>query len=154
MTNLTLRSFDIPTITKFGIGFDRMFDELSRLHEGTVSTNYPPYNVIEVTDDKYIVELAVAGYNKESLTITEHDGTLEIKGERPEDVEEYVHKGIAGRKFTRSFALGEYVHVDSADLKDGMLYVTEDRDRKVADHKRPRKDLGGEDLGGCDMDSW
>lgn len=70
MTNtLTLRSFDIPTITKFGIGFDRMFDELSRFNDMSQQTNYPPYNVIEVTEDKYIVELAVAGFKEGKLTL-------------------------------------------------------------------------------------
>lgn len=118
----------------FFIGFDRMFDRL------TQSTNqqsgFPPYNVRKVDEDNFVVELAVAGYNKESLDITEHDGVLTIKGERPEDVEEYVHKGIAGRKFTRTFTLAEYMFVDEAELKDGMLYVSVKRD--IPEEKKPK----------------
>jgi molecular chaperone IbpA len=118
----------------FFIGFDGLVNRLTSAH--TNSNGFPPYNVRKIDEDTFVVELAVAGYNKESLTITEHDGTLEIKGERPEDVEEYVHKGIAGRKFTRSFALGEYVHVDKADLTDGMLYINVKRD--LPEEKKPK----------------
>lgn len=130
MVNYTLDLFNDP----FFIGFDALANRLMTAHTNT--NGFPPYNVRKVDEDTFIVELAVAGYNKESLTVTEHDGTLEIKGERPEDAEEYVHKGIAGRKFTRSFVLGEYVHVDSADLKDGMLYIKVKRD--LPEEKKPR----------------
>jgi molecular chaperone IbpA len=118
----------------FFIGFETLANRLTSAH--TNSNGFPPYNVRKVDEDTFVVELAVAGYNRESLTITEHDGTLEIKGERPDDVEEYIHKGIAGRKFTRSFALGEYVHVSTADLNDGMLYVVVKRD--LPEEKKPK----------------
>ena len=118
----------------FFIGFDRMFDRLTGTpHQ---QSGFPPYNVRKIDEDTYVVELAVAGYNKESLDITEHDSTLTIKGERPEDAEEYLHKGIAGRKFTRTFALGEYMYVNSADLVDGMLYVVVKRE--VPEDKKPK----------------
>lgn len=118
----------------FFIGFDRMFDRLS----GTThqQSGFPPYNVRKMDEDTFVVELALAGYSKESLDITEHDGTLTIKGERPEDAEEYLHKGIAGRKFTRTFALSEYMYVSSADLVDGMLYVVVKRE--VPEEKKPK----------------
>jgi molecular chaperone IbpA len=118
----------------FFIGFDGLVNRLTTAH--TNSNGFPPYNVRKVDEDTFVVELAVAGYNRESLTITEHDGTLEIKGERPEDVEEYIHKGIAGRKFTRTFALSEYMYVDKADLNDGMLYVVVKRD--LPEEKKPK----------------
>lgn len=118
----------------FFIGFDALANRLTSAHSNT--SGFPPYNVRKIDEDTFIVELAVAGYNKESLEVSEHEGTLEIKGERPEDVEEYVHKGIAGRKFTRSFALGEYVHVDNAELKDGMLYVKVKRE--LPEEKKPK----------------
>ncbi len=111
-----------------------MFNRLT--NTTTNQSGFPPYNVRKVDEDTFVVELAVAGYNKESIKITEHDGSLIIKGERPEDVEEYLHKGIAGRKFTRSFALGEYMFVNSADLVDGMLYVV--LKREVPEEKKPK----------------
>ncbi len=118
----------------FFIGFDRMFDRLT--NTTTNQSGFPPYNVRKIDEDTFVVELAVAGYNKDAINITEHDGSLIIKGERPEDVEEYLHKGIAGRKFTRSFALGEYMFVNSADLVDGMLYVV--LKREVPEEKKPK----------------
>lgn len=118
----------------FFIGFDKMFDRLTNTtHQ---QSGFPPYNVRKVDEDTFVVELAVAGYNKQSLDVKENDGMLEIKGERPEDVEEYLHKGIAGRKFTRTFALGEYMYVDSADLNDGMLYVVVKRE--LPEEKKPK----------------
>ncbi len=118
----------------FFIGFDKMFNRLTNTtHQ---QSGFPPYNVRKVDEDTFVVELAVAGYNKSSIEVTEHDGVLSIKGERPEDAEEYLHKGIAGRKFTRTFALGEYMYVDSADLNDGMLYVIVKRE--VPEHKKPK----------------
>jgi len=141
MTNLTLRSFDIPTITKFGIGFDRMFDELSRLQEGTVTTNYPPYNIIEVTDDKYIIELAVAGFKEGDIDITVHNRQLTIKGQRKVATIEgeetkYIHQGIGSRSFVRSWPIAEYVEVTSAIQENGILSVT--LERKVPEEKKPK----------------
>jgi len=118
----------------FFIGFDKMFDRITNTTSN--QSGFPPYNVRKVDEDTFVVELAIAGYNKESIDITEHDGTLTVKGERPEDAEEYIHKGIAGRKFTRTFALGEYMFVDSADLNDGMLYVVVKRE--VPEEKKPK----------------
>ena len=118
----------------FFIGFDGLANRLTSAH---INTNgFPPYNVRKIDEDNFVVELAVAGYNRESLEITEHEGTLIIKGERPEDSETYLHKGIAGRKFTRTFALGEYMFVDSADLNDGMLYVMVKRE--IPEEKKPK----------------
>jgi len=119
----------------FFIGFDKMFNRLT--HSTNQQSGFPPYNVRKVDEDTFVVELAVAGYNKDAIDIVEHDGVLTIKGERPEDVEEYLHKGIAGRKFTRTFTLAEYMYVDSADLNDGMLYVIIKRD--VPEEKKPKK---------------
>lgn len=118
----------------FFIGFDKFFDRIS--NTTNQQSGFPPYNVRKVDEDTYVVELAVAGFNKDSIEITEHDGTLTIKGERPEDSEEYVHKGIAGRKFTRTFTLAEYMFVDSADLNDGMLYVIVKRN--IPEEKKPK----------------
>jgi molecular chaperone IbpA len=118
----------------FFIGFDGLVNRLTSAHTNT--NGFPPYNVRKLDEDTFVVELAVAGFNKESLTIEEHEGTLTIKGERPEDEETYLHKGIAGRKFTRTFALSEYMFVDSADLNDGMLNVIVKRE--IPEEKKPK----------------
>jgi molecular chaperone IbpA len=131
VSNLAMDLFNDP----FFIGFNRELNRLNNLHK-TNSQSYPPYNVRKQDDDTFIVELAIAGFNKESIKVIEHEGTLKIEGERPEVAEEYIHKGIAGRKFTRTFVLGEYMHVDDADLLDGILYVTVKRD--VPEEKKPK----------------
>lgn len=118
----------------FFIGFDKMLDRLT--HTTHQQSGFPPYNVRKIDEDTFVVELALAGYNKESIDITEHDGSLTIKGERPEDTEEYLYKGIAGRKFTRTFALSEYMNVSSADLVDGMLYIVVKRE--IPEEKKPK----------------
>ena len=130
VNTFTLDLFNDP----FFIGFDKMVNRISSTTNQ--QAGFPPYNVRKIDEDTFVVELAVAGYNKDSLEITEHDGNLTVKGERPEDVEEYLHKGIAARKFTRSFALAEYMYVNSADLVDGMLYVVVKRE--VPEEKKPK----------------
>lgn len=107
----------------FFIGFDRLVNRVTTTH--TNSNGFPPYNVVKKNDETWVVEMAVAGFSKDEIEITEQDGTLKIEGSKEDESNsEYVHRGIATRKFTRSFALGEYMYVDTAELKDGMLYVT------------------------------
>ena len=66
---LTLRSLDIPQLHKFGIGFDTMFDELHRIHSQQVNTNYPPYNVVQINEDEYMIRMAVAGFGPDNLSV-------------------------------------------------------------------------------------
>lgn len=120
----------------FFIGWERAFNRLASTK--TNDGGFPPYNVIQLEDeDKYLIELAVAGYSKDSLEVTEHEGTLTIKGERKDHENKYLHKGIAGRNFTRTFSLAEYMHVTSSNLSDGMLYIVVERD--VPEEKKPKQ---------------
>ena len=106
----------------FSIGFDRLFDDMERISNH--STNFPPYNVIKSSDDSYLIELAVAGFNKEELSIEFKDSILTVKGDNTTRQElEFVHKGISERNFVRTFKLAEYVEVSSAKLEDGILRV-------------------------------
>ena len=107
----------------FFIGFNRELGRLNTAHK-TNSQTYPPYDLLKLDEDTYRISLAVAGFSREDINISVDNGTLIIKGELVEVIDaEVVHKGIAGRKFVRSFALGEYMEVTSAELKDGMLHV-------------------------------
>jgi molecular chaperone IbpA len=120
----------------FFIGFNR---ELSRLNGAykTNTTSYPPYNLLKLDEDTYRLSLAVAGFTKEDVNISVDNGTLVIKGEIIEVTDaEVIHKGIAGRKFTQSFALGEYMEVTGAEMKDGMLHINVDR--IVPEEKKPK----------------
>jgi len=120
----------------FFIGFNRELNRLNTAHK-TNSHSYPPYDLIKLDEDTYKISLAVAGFSKEDIDVSVDNGTLIIKGDIVEVTDaEVVHKGIAGRKFVRSFALGEYMEVTSAELKDGMLHVNVVR--IVPEDKKPK----------------
>ena len=107
------------------LGFDHLFDELEKITNHANDT-YPPHNVIKADDMKYDIELAVAGFSKDDITIELKEHVLYIKGDREKrrKDEAYVHKGISGRKFSKSFRLSEYAEVSGADLTDGILTVS------------------------------
>jgi molecular chaperone IbpA len=120
----------------FFIGFNRELSRLNTAHK-TNSQTYPPYDLLKLDEDTYRISLAVAGFSRENIDISVDNGTLIIKGELVEVVDaEVVHKGIAGRKFVRSFALGEYMEVTGAEMKDGMLHINVDR--IIPEDKKPK----------------
>jgi molecular chaperone IbpA len=117
------------------IGFDRFFDNYS-----SVSTNsYPPYNVIKVDDTNYLIEIAVAGFGKNDIEITEQDGVLKVEGSHVEDHPDakYLHRGVAARKFTRMFNLHDDIKVKSADIHKGLLQIS--LERIVPEEKKPKR---------------
>ena len=121
----------------FFIGFNRELDRLNTVHNLATRQAYPPYDIIKLDEDTYKLSLAVAGFSKDDIKVSVDNGTLIIKGEIVEVIDaEIVHKGIAGRKFTRTFALGEYMEVTGAEMKDGMLHI--DIDRIVPEDKKPK----------------
>jgi molecular chaperone IbpA len=121
----------------FFIGFNRELDRLSTIHNLATRQAYPPYDILKLDEDTYRLSLAVAGFSKTDINVSVDNGTLIIKGEIAEVTDvEVVHKGIAARKFTRTFALGEYMEVSNAELKDGMLTVN--IVRVVPEDKKPK----------------
>ena len=121
----------------FFIGFNRELERLNTVHNLATRQAYPPYDIIKLDEDTYKLSLAVAGFSKEDIDVSVDNGTLIIKGELVEVIDaEIVHKGIAGRKFTRTFALGEYMEVSNAELRDGMLTVN--IVRIVPEDKKPK----------------
>jgi len=139
MTNLTLRSLDIPTLHKHAIGFDSLFDRL--LNSTTNATNYPPYNIIKETDDKFVLELAVAGFKEGEIDVTVEKNTLTVSGEKiatqNEEQLAYLHRGISARSFARTFTIGDYVEVVDAVIQDGILTIV--LERKIPEEKKPKK---------------
>jgi molecular chaperone IbpA len=122
----------------FFIGFNRELERLSNVQLASRQTNYPPYDLLKLDEDTYKLSLAIAGFSKDDIKVSVDNGTLIIKGEIAEVIDaEIVHKGIAGRKFTRTFALGEYMEVTGAEIKDGMLHI--DIDRIVPEEKKPKE---------------
>jgi molecular chaperone IbpA len=121
----------------FFIGFNRNLTQLNNVYKAN-NQSYPPYNLLKLDEDTYRLSLAVAGFTKEDVSISVDNGTLVIKGETVEVTDaEVIHKGIAARKFTQSFALGEYMEVTGAEMKDGMLHI--DIDRIVPEEKKPKE---------------
>jgi len=120
----------------FFIGFNRELSRLNTAHK-TNSQSYPPYDLLKLDEDTYRLSIAVAGFSNENINVSVDNGTLIIKGEMVEVTDaEVVHKGIAGRKFVRSFALGEYMEVTGAEMKDGMLHINVDR--IIPEDKKPK----------------
>ncbi len=118
------------------IGFDNMFDRFEQ-HVQYHDTNFPVYNVVhDKEEDSYTIELALAGYNNDDITITLDDNVLSIKGDKGEDEKEYTHKGIAYRKFEKRWTLGEYMVVDGASFENGLLKV--EISKVIPDEKKPR----------------
>jgi molecular chaperone IbpA len=138
---LTLRSLDIPAIHKFGIGFDNMFDELLRVSAQQSNTNYPPYNIVQINEDEYMISVAVAGFGLHNLSITKDKNFLIIEGkEYQSDTEEimpnYLHKGISNRDFRREFKLADHVEIVNANLELGILNVH--LKREVPEEQKPK----------------
>jgi molecular chaperone IbpA len=124
---LTLKSLDIPSLNRFSVGFaDGVFNELLRLSEQP-NSNYPPYNIVKQTEDKFYVEIATAGFSEGEITVSVENQMLIITGQKDYDESavqlEYLHRGISSRSFDRSFRLGEHVEVIDAQNKDGILTV-------------------------------
>lgn len=137
---LNLRSLDIPSIHKFAVGFDNVFDELMRITSQQTNTNYPPYNVIKYTDDQFAIELAVAGFNEGEIDVQVENNQLTIRGEQAEDVREgveFLHRGISARNFVRTFTLADHVEVVEAHVANGILTIS--LERKIPEEKKPKK---------------
>ena len=140
---LTLRSFDIPALTKFGIGFDNMFDDLMRVSAQQSSTNYPPYDIVQINDDEYMISVAVAGFGYDDLSVTKDKKILVIEGQHSRETVEnedstakYLHKGISERSFRREFQLADHVEITGAHLELGILSVH--LKREVPEEAKPK----------------
>jgi molecular chaperone IbpA len=138
MTNtLTLRSLDIPSIHKFAVGFDNMFDDLLRTSQA--NTNYPPYNIVKHGDDNFAIELAVAGFKDGEINIEVERNQLTVKGEQAVDLDnqvEYLHRGISARSFSRTWTLADHVEVAGARSENGILTIS--LERKVPEEQKPK----------------
>jgi molecular chaperone IbpA len=129
--------FDTNALNRALIGFDRIFNDFeNRVQHST--TNYPPYNVIKHNDDSFEIEVAVAGFDREDITIEVDQDQLRIKGQRTEQATEhqYLHRGLAARDFERTFTLAEHIIVGNAELTNGILSVK--LTREVPEALKPR----------------
>lgn len=121
-----MRQFDLTPYRRSTIGFDRLFDMLEASTRQTPTENYPPFNLERVADDRYRITLAVAGFRRDEIEVTGQQNLLLVKGRKEENENNqgsYLHVGIANRSFERRFELADFVRVDSANLKDGLLTI-------------------------------
>ena len=118
------------------VGFDHLLNELDHVARHA-NDHYPPHNILKTGETDYLIELAVAGFSREELSIEVKDRTLTIIGEHVSKGREYIHRGISTKKFKRTFRLSEHVQVHGADLKDGVLSV--ELKYVVPEELRPRK---------------
>ena len=135
-----LARFDTSALNQLNralIGFDRIFNDFENRFQHS-TTNYPPYNVIKTDENSFEVEVAVAGFDREDITIEVDQNQLVIKGRRTkeDDADKYVYRGLAARDFDRNFTLAEHIIVGDAELTNGILRVK--LTREVPEALKPR----------------
>ena len=143
-----MRHYDFSPLTRSFIGFDRMATMIEAASKLESTAGYPPYNVEQINDDQYRIELAVAGFDQSELTLETHQNVLTVTGRKPSDEEarNFVHRGIAGRGFERRFQLADHVRVTQADIQNGLLVIELVRD--IPEALRPRTiEIGLQALG-------
>ena len=129
MTNKALSIFN--QLRPLSVGFDDVFDHFESMFDGptlTIGSNYPPYNIVKTGDNKFDIEVALAGFNKKDIDVTSENGMLTIESKQEDKSEdkdgEVLHKGISKRYFKKSFTIADDVEIKGAELKDGMLRVS------------------------------
>jgi molecular chaperone IbpA len=139
---MTLGHISFGPLHHTTLGFERLFNDMEKMLDSNISktvSTFPPHNILKLDDNRYMVELAVAGFSKNEIDITIEDGSLIIKGEKEEketDVQ-YLHKGIGTRSFTKTLRIADTVEVRGAEFADGILKIG--LENIVPDHKKPRK---------------
>jgi molecular chaperone IbpA len=137
---IAMRTFDFSPLFRSTVGFDRMTQLMDAAMTRPDQTDgYPPYNIEKQGDDKYRITLAVAGFGPDDIDITVKENSLIVSG-KADTVDKdkaFMHRGIAGRAFERSFQLADHLVVNAADLKNGLLHV--DLERIVPEELKPRR---------------
>jgi molecular chaperone IbpA len=130
----TINPADLAQISRALVGFDQYFNS-ARLN----NTNYPPHNIVKFNESHYAIEVAVAGFSKEEITVEVDQDQLIVRGVQKATTEgkEYLHRGLASRDFEQTWTLAEYMEVRGAEVKDGMLIV--EIERIVPESLQPRK---------------
>ncbi|MGF1549261.1 MAG: Hsp20 family protein [Sphingomonadaceae bacterium] len=136
--------FDLTPFRRSTVGFDRLFDFLESASRGE-GDNYPPFDIEKISDDRYRITLAVAGFKDEEIDIVARQNLLAVTGKKAEGGDRdgnFLHRGIATRSFERRFELADFVKVQGADLKEGLLTI--DLLREIPEEMKPRRiNIGG-----------
>ncbi|MBR9867704.1 MAG: Hsp20 family protein [Oceanospirillales bacterium] len=121
-----MNTIDLTPLYRNSIGFDRLASLLdSALSSNSVPSGYPPYNIEALDQNKYIISLAVAGFEKSDIDISVDRDVLIVRGSKPEEENrKYLYQGIAHRNFERKFDLAEHIQVSGAEMKNGLLKIS------------------------------
>lgn len=133
-----MRQFDLSPLFRYSIGYDRLDEMLESAFRNAQETSYPPYNIVKVTDDRYRITLAVAGFAEHDLEIGTRENVLTVRGRSGgEEAEvQYLHRGIARRAFEHRFQLADHVRVTGASLDQGLLDI--DLVRELPEAMKPQ----------------
>ena len=125
------------------VGFDDIFEDFGKMFDenilrGSYKQSYPPYDIVKVTDNKYNIQIALAGYSKKDIEVKVEENALSVKSirESSEEKQEVIHQGISKRYFERQFTIADDVEVLGAELKDGLLTVS--LERIIPEHKKAK----------------
>ena len=139
---VSLNAADIRKLDPFFVGFDRFWKQIDAMHTTShpnVASGYPPYNIRQVAEDHYHIEMAIAGFSQEDIEVLLQDGKLTVTGKVADEEEEggkLLHRGIANRAFTREFTLSDTIEVEGANLENGILLIS--LKNIIPDHKKPK----------------
>ena len=135
---LSLFHDNFNKLTPYAVGYDRIFDHLSRyVDNNATSTGFPPYNIRKEGDYNYTIEMALAGFGKKDIEVEVVEGTLSVRSMKENDEDDStVYRGISRRRFDRKFTVADDVVVNGASLENGMLTIN--LERVVPEEKKPR----------------
>ena len=132
-----MRTFDFSPFARNAIGFETLFDRLNDRSNDN-SENYPPYDIVRKGEDAFEINLALAGFAPEDITVTSEASQLTVFGKKPDNQEtEYLYQGISARAFERRFNLADYIEVENASFENGLLHIN--LVRRVPDKLKPRR---------------
>jgi molecular chaperone IbpA len=134
-----MRTYDFAPLYRSVVGFDRLAGLLEAAANADGASGYPPYNIETVGDDAYRIEMAVAGFKPEELSVDVKENVLTVVGRKApaDEAKRYLHRGLAERNFERRFQLADYVVVSDAQLADGLLSIS--LRRELPESLKPRR---------------
>ena len=133
-----MRTYDLNPLWRSTIGFDRFFDLVDAAQHSGGDDNYPPVNVERLTEDRYQISLALAGFSPDEIAITAEQNVLTVEGRKAEKGQrEFLYQGISARPFKRQFNLADYVQVRGAAFDNGLLQI--ELMREIPEAMKPRR---------------
>ena len=133
---MTIYEETFGRFSPFSIGFDRLFQQL-QAQSVVNQQNYPPYNIVKVDDENFVIELAIAGFDKKEVNVELEKNVLKIEGKSKDDDKDFIHKGLASRSFERQFTIADDVEVSGGKLENGVLKV--ELKRVIPEEDKPIK---------------